>query len=197
MAGETASRGPLPKRSMERRRRNLSGDVDRIEVRGRVPIPAVPDDWDPIAKRMYRSLKISGQSLLYEPSDWSAALLAGIATTQMLTCPGSLVALGTRHRRSNACPVCSRGIEKDLGGRFVQHRRPTVRAEMLQAVWKMWIDLNVTETARRRARIEIERVTGNEAPAKVSALDDYRQIIDAPMPADDEDDDPDDDEDDA
>lgn len=68
----------MPKRLIERRRRNHSGDVDTIQVYGEVVrAPAVPRDWHPIAQRWMRALKDSAQREYYEPSDWAAVLYLG------------------------------------------------------------------------------------------------------------------------
>lgn len=133
------ARGPVPKRSIERRRRNITSDVDTIEVVGRVAVPQVPRYWHDVAKKLFRSLRTSGQSVLYEPSDWAAALLAGEMTSKLMA-------------------------------------RKTPSAELLSIVWKMWQDLQVTETARRRARIEVVRLVekATAADPKVSAIDAYR-----------------------
>jgi len=131
----------MPKRSIERRRRNVSSDVDTIEVRGRVRVPGIQArwNWHPIAAQLYRSLKASGQSIYFEPSDWAAAILAGDMTSKLL-------------------------------------RRKTPSAELLATVWKMWGDLMVTESSRRRARIEVVRLldeaTGDGT--NVTAINKYR-----------------------
>ena len=67
------ARGPMPKREIERRRRNHSGDVDTVEVRGAVKAPPASRTWHAIAVRWYRSLKESGHVVYFEPSDWAAA----------------------------------------------------------------------------------------------------------------------------
>lgn len=72
-------RGPVPKRSEERRRgdRSETGitltrvSVPDVDV---VVAPANPD-WHPIARGFYESLSTSGQSRFYEPSDWALAYL--------------------------------------------------------------------------------------------------------------------------
>lgn len=71
--------GPPPKRSAERRRRNDTGPVEEIEVEGEVRVPRLPRGTHPTARRWYRSLRQSGQSHLYEPSDWAFAVyIAGL-----------------------------------------------------------------------------------------------------------------------
>lgn len=75
---------PTPKRSSERRRRNVESRPDKIEVAGRVRVPAADRDWHPIAQRWYRSLKTSGQSQFFEPSDWASAMFVAEAMSRQL-----------------------------------------------------------------------------------------------------------------
>ena len=45
----------------------------------RRPVPAIPDaseKWFPIVRSWYNSLKLSGQTDLWQPSDWTTAVLA-------------------------------------------------------------------------------------------------------------------------
>lgn len=69
------SRGPVPKRSEERIRRNKDEQVsvEVAAVSGEVVIPEPDDLWHPIARRLWDSLAESGQSKFYEPSDWALA----------------------------------------------------------------------------------------------------------------------------
>jgi hypothetical protein len=69
------ARGPVPKRSSERRRQNKESRADTVQAAGAVPVPALPKSAHSIARRWYRSLRMSGQAQYYEPSDWAAALL--------------------------------------------------------------------------------------------------------------------------
>lgn len=67
-------RGPVPKRSSERRRRNKETKPDIVApLAAVVEAPAVDAKWHPIAKDWYESLKTSGQAQFFEPSDWQAA----------------------------------------------------------------------------------------------------------------------------
>ncbi|MGW2096081.1 phage terminase small subunit [Promicromonospora sukumoe] len=82
--------GPSPKRSTQRRRRNkpdesATAPLVVATVRGtRVKPPSEDRTWHPIAKGWYRSLKESGESAFFEPSDWQAARLCAYAMTRML-----------------------------------------------------------------------------------------------------------------
>ena len=68
------TRGPVPKRTESRQRRNVSDvDVKRADGAEDVSQPAAGPDWHPIAERLWESLGRSGQSRFYEPSDWAVA----------------------------------------------------------------------------------------------------------------------------
>ena len=66
-------RGPVPKRSTERRRRNKDNAVETVSAAGEVRRPDPDPDWHPIALAWFDSLGESGQAQFYEPSDWQAA----------------------------------------------------------------------------------------------------------------------------
>lgn len=71
-----ATRGPVPKRTETRRRRNKDADglpATRGAAAENVQPPAAQDDWHPVAAAWYLSLSQSGQSHWYEPSDWATA----------------------------------------------------------------------------------------------------------------------------
>ena len=72
-----AQYGPIPKRSDQRRRRNLGqAAITKIKVSEKVQ-PAGPDldlsDPHPLAADWYEALRVSGQAYLFEPSDWAQA----------------------------------------------------------------------------------------------------------------------------
>lgn len=68
--------GPIPKRSDQRRRRNLSSVVDTVSLAESVEAPALNlENVHPIAADMYESLKRSGQAQYFEPTDWQRARL--------------------------------------------------------------------------------------------------------------------------
>ncbi len=73
------TRGPVPKRSTERVRRNKDssgGSITKIHAIGRVPQPDLGlDDPHPIVADWYASLAQSAQAQYYEPSDWQTARL--------------------------------------------------------------------------------------------------------------------------
>lgn len=66
--------GPVPERSDRRRRTNKPAiAVQAAAGAVRVTVPAPDKEWHPAATRWYRSLKKSGQSRFFEPSDWAQA----------------------------------------------------------------------------------------------------------------------------
>jgi hypothetical protein len=136
------TRGPIPKRDAERRRRNKPDvETDTVQIVGDVDVPDVDPTWHAIATDWYRSLAKSGQSKRFEPSDWAAARLVAHDMT--------------RHLNS---------------ARF--------SSQALAALWSAMTDLLTTEGARRRVRMEIERKPPKDdgEPAKVTRLDDYRDL---------------------
>lgn len=72
-------RGPVPKRTTQRRRTNKP-KIPTTSVKtpaGAAPIVAPGPDqtWHPVARSWYESLVVSGQAEFYQPSDWSTAVL--------------------------------------------------------------------------------------------------------------------------
>lgn len=81
------ARGPVPKRSTERRRRNKDSKVETappIVPDGEVKVPPVDPKWHPIARGWYESLSESGQAQFYEPSDWWLAQYVADALSRNL-----------------------------------------------------------------------------------------------------------------
>jgi len=74
MAGTGGPRGPVPKRSSERRRRNKESKVQTVTaITEKVDQPPGDETWHPIALDWYESLASSGQARFFEPSDWHYA----------------------------------------------------------------------------------------------------------------------------
>lgn len=137
----SSSRGPVPKRSDQRRRRNKPGtDIDRAPGAGDFEIPEVDPEWHAIARRWYESLIDSGQSVYYEPSDWATAYLI------------------------------AESISRDLDPQFVGINEVTgevitraipLKGASLAAYLKAMTALVVTEGDRRRAGVELQRAGAN------------------------------------
>lgn len=78
--------GPVPKRSDQRRRRNVS-DGPTLTKGASGGAPAVPEadpEWHRIAADWFESLKDSGQSHYYEASDWATAVYVAEAMSRNL-----------------------------------------------------------------------------------------------------------------
>lgn len=84
-------RGPVPKRSDQRRRRNKPpADAPAVVVAmGQQVVKPPTEDraWHPYAKDWFRALKRSGQAQFYQESDWREAKLVAWLITQELSSP--------------------------------------------------------------------------------------------------------------
>lgn len=84
------SRGPVPKRSDQRRRVNKPEvPVEHTPPAAVVPVaaftaPAPSDEWNETARDWYVALQESGQSGWYQPSDWMEAFVAAEVLSRML-----------------------------------------------------------------------------------------------------------------
>ena len=75
---------PVPKRSDQRRRRNIEGRPDKVTAEGAVEVPDAEGTWHPVARDWFLSLAESGQSQFFEPSDWQHARYIAEAMTTNL-----------------------------------------------------------------------------------------------------------------
>ena len=79
------SRGPVPKRDAERRRRNKPDrQTDTVTINGAVKPAPCPSGIHADARRWYKSLSKSGQTQYWEPSDWEQARIAAIWLSGLL-----------------------------------------------------------------------------------------------------------------
>src|SRR5690349_111494 len=79
------TRGPAPARSDQKRRRNQPAKpIDKVELVGEVVVPDA-GEWHATAIAWYQSLKDSGQSRYFEPSDWQAAHFCAALMHECLT----------------------------------------------------------------------------------------------------------------
>ena len=87
------TRGPVPKRDAERRRRNKPTTPTKTGAAGaRFPQPRALTGWHPSMTRWYKSLAESGQAQFFEASDWEGARFVATHGTHLinegLTAPG-------------------------------------------------------------------------------------------------------------
>ena len=80
------SGGRMPKRSSERRRRNVVPGETVVQRDEPVRVPGLPRTMavHPVMRRWYNAVKASGQSEYFEPSDWAAAQFLVEAGSRLL-----------------------------------------------------------------------------------------------------------------
>jgi hypothetical protein len=129
------ARGPVPKRSDQRVRRNKPDvAVEKVETIGVVAVPELGfDDPHFLTVDLYRSLSESAQARFYEPSDYQIA----------------------------------RSVLHFLDQQF-KASRPS--GQMVQSLFSQLTDLLLTEGARRRVRLEVERAQAGGDVIEVADL---------------------------
>lgn len=156
------TRGPAPKREAQRRRRNKPDvEVEHADGADEVLIPEADPEWHPVARQWFESLKNSGQSVFYEPSDWALASVIAESMSREFRPQPMVVGRGEFQR-----------IE------FVS--MPPKGASL--AAWlKAMTALMATEGDRRRAALELGRpqppAAEGGADANVADLDAYRKSL--------------------
>jgi hypothetical protein len=143
-------RGPVPKRSSQRRRSNKPAiPTTPVEIPAAAPVP-VPDSdqtWHPVARSWYEALAVSGQAQFYEPSDWATAVLL------------------------------AESMSRDLSPQFVGftekgdvlHESIPLKGASLSAYLRGMSVLMVTEGDRRRVSLELNRAAGKDPDAERAA----------------------------
>lgn len=129
------ARGPVPKRSEERIRRNEPEiPITKIEAAGVVEAPELDfPDPHPMIVDFWEAIVSSAQAEYYEPSDYEFARF-------------------TLH----------------FADQLLKSSRPS--AQMLQGINSALSDLLVSEGARRRVRMEVERQKTNAAVVDISEM---------------------------
>jgi hypothetical protein len=136
------SRGPIPKPSVTRRRRNTPVVPTKTAARGAKKVASVvvpkPDrKWHPVARLWYRSLAQSGQTEFYQSSDWTLAFLIAESISRDL---------------------CPQVVGVTENGEVIRAEVP-LKSANLAAYNHAFTDLLVTEGARRRASVELRRLS--------------------------------------
>lgn len=155
-------RGPTPKRSDQRRRRNKpedGGEVTTAAGAAEVEIPEADPMWHPVAIRWFESLSRSGQHVFFQPSDWETAYLLAESISRELSPQPITVGSGdSAHVEMVSLPP---------------------KGASLAAWLKAMSSLLVTEGDRRRMRIELSRPAApeGEEAADVSELDEWRNRL--------------------
>ena len=146
------TRGPVPKKDAERRRRNKTDgpssipaevvNVDEL-LAGDVEIPTPDENWHPIARQVYEAQMASGQVIWMEPSDWAMLYLM--------------------------CESISRDLNPQVvgiteTGEVIRDYIP-LKGASLSSYLKGFEALMMAEGGRRRLRVELERQKRIEAAA--------------------------------
>lgn len=137
------TRGPVPKRSDQRRRTNSPATPVDHAPGACVVAPPDPDaHWHPVARAWFDSLAESGQAIFYEPSDWAVAYLIAESMSRDL----SPQVVGTTEK-----------------GEILKDTIP-LKGASLSAYLRAMAVLGVTEGDRRRMAIELERTEPESDP---------------------------------
>jgi hypothetical protein len=84
-------RGPVPKRSEQRRRRNKV-EIDSAPNSTAAKLgPPCPRWLTGLGAKWYQSLRTSGQAVYYTDSDWTAALVVARAVQAFEECPSAVM----------------------------------------------------------------------------------------------------------
>lgn len=152
------TRGPVSKRSDQRRRRNApTGPQSKGRAFG-ASAPEPDAEWHPIAMRWYQSLAESGQAEFYEASDWMLAVLMAESISRDL----------------KPQFVGFRQVDRDA--QEAEYAEIPMKGASLSAYLKAMTDLLVSEAARRRAGIELMAPKADDdEDAAVAMLDEYRE----------------------
>lgn len=155
------ARGPVPKRSTQRRRTNKpKTSTTKAAGAKKVAIPKADAKWHAAAKRWYADLQKSGQAAFYQPSDWALAWILAESMSRDLK------------------PQVVGTIEDT--GELIWAVIP-LKGASLAAYLKAMSSLLVTEGDRRRAQMELT-LPGQgdgEATGEVPSLDAYRDRLKA------------------
>jgi hypothetical protein len=129
-------RGPVPKRSDQRRRTNTpERPIDTAPSAGQATAPEADSGWHPVALAWYESLSKSGQHAFYEPSDWATAFLIA---------------------ESMSRDLAPQFVGFTESGQVIEQPIP-LKGASLSAYLKAMGNLLVTEGDRRRLAIELEK----------------------------------------
>jgi hypothetical protein len=145
------SRGPVPKRHAERLGHRAKGEKKPEQatvLARRVPAPPADPDWHPYAAAWFNSLASSGQSVFYEPSDWTTAYILAEQVSRELK-PKVV------------------GIDQKFGRAIIEEA--PISGPSLNAFLKGITSLLGTEGDRRRAQLELSR-QGEDAQEEARVL---------------------------
>lgn len=143
-------KGPVPKRSDQRRRTNKPAIPLRKPQAGagaKVLAPRADPKWHPVARRWYLSLAKSGQAQFYEHSDWATAVVVA---------------------ESMSRDLMPQVVGTTESGEILRDTIP-LKGASLSAYLRAFSVLLVTEGDRRRVQVELQRVEEDPEGARVDA----------------------------
>lgn len=136
MAG---TRGPVPKREDQRRRRNKQDKpATKSAAARRVRVPAASRDWHPAARRWYQSLKTSGQAAFFEPSDWAEAWVHAEVLSTMLNAEKLSAMLYAAWQSASARLLTAEGDRRRVRIELEREKPQDPDAEAAVADMKEW-----------------------------------------------------------
>lgn len=167
-------RGPVPKRSEERRRRNKTDEsgqqyvpdrVDMTEFDGGnvVPTPEPNPNWHPAALAIWEAAADSGQRVFFEKSDWAVLALLCSQITQ-------------HYRDDLVIEKVKLPMENGSGGgEEVIYGSVPMNGGTISAILKGFASLGLTEGDRRRMRLELKRDGAGEEKQTPEGVVDARE----------------------
>lgn len=82
------ARGPVGKRSTQRHGHRTKAEQATVDTSAPgaadVVVPEADDEWHPVARDWYLSLRKSGQQVFFQPSDWATARYVAEAMSRNL-----------------------------------------------------------------------------------------------------------------
>lgn len=156
--------GPVPNREDDLTRPRVRRGKDEVPVTKGIARPVkakrAPKHWHPIAKRIYKSMRESGQADFYQESDWAYAYVVCEELSNYFQ-PRTNYESGEKYHK--------------------------ISGQSFQAIMSAMSNLLLTEGDRRRVRLELETPKQPETPAAVKIMADYRESLGDYDPDDDED----------
>lgn len=162
------TKGPVPKRSDVRIRRNKDyPEITSAAAGGAHPAPYLPDEaWHPVARELFDAAQRSGQAQFYEMTDWWSVYFACEAISMHLR------------------PQFIGFAEESDGGKSRKYPVMAVQppnGATLNAIRSMMAALLMTEADRRRSQLELQKAaTEVAASAGSAAVTDIRSRLMGP-----------------
>lgn len=140
-------------------------------------IPRADRSWHPIAKRLYNSLKTSGQADFYQNSDWALAYSLCDDLSRYKRAEDRAEQMNERRDLWYSLTPEAR-VELGMDPKYAPpHGGKGGSAMKLTATLSALAGLMVTEGDRRKIRVELEAPEEDGPSAEVTAIADYRSRL--------------------